>query len=142
MENKRTIVIIATLDVIGILANDSLKGNIYIFDNNKLMGSSEEGTENLKTKIIFNKNEEVSLVWNVMSLECESFASISQITADKEYILIEKKQYPSSDVNYWIGTIKKPFNNLKYKLSFLVGNTDMEYSCDLNIIGELAKHNG
>jgi len=141
MEN-RTIVIIAAVDIIGILASNTLKGNIYLFDNNRLMGSSGEGTENLKTKIIFNQNEKLSLVWNVMPLEPESFAGISQITADKEYIMIEKKQYPDSDVIYWTGMIKKQFDHLHYKLSIKVGTRDTEYSCDLDIIGELAKQQG
>lgn len=138
MENK-TIVIIVAVDIIGILASDSLIGNIYLFDNNRLMGSSGEGTENLKTKIRFNQNEEVSLVWNVMPLEPESFACISQITANKEYINLEKKQYPNSDVIYWKGTINKLFELLTYKLSIKVGTRDAEYSCKLDIIGELAK---
>lgn len=138
MENK-TIAILVALDTIGILASNTLKGNIYLFDNNKLMGSSGEGTENLKTKITFNQDEEVSLVWNVMSLECESFASISQIVADEKYIKIERLRYPSSDVVYWKGSTIKRFDYLKYKLSIIVGTSGTEYSCDLDIIGEVTE---
>jgi hypothetical protein len=138
MENK-TIAILVALDTIGILASNTLKGNIYLFDNNKLMGSSGEGSENLKTKITFKQNEEVSLVWNVMSLECESFASISQIVADEKYIKIERLRYPSSDVVYWKGSKIKQFDYLKYKLSITVGTSGTEYSCDLDIIGEVTE---
>ncbi|HEY5508057.1 MAG TPA: hypothetical protein VIK29_05235 [Paludibacter sp.] len=138
MEN-RTIVIIAAVDIIGILASNTLKGNIYLFDNNRLIGSSGEGTENLKTKITFKPNENVVLVWNIMPLEPESFAGISQITADEKYIKIARLKYPSSDIVYWKGTTIKPFDHLKYKLSITVGTSGTEYSCDLDIIGELAK---
>ena len=136
MENKKIITIVAAVDIIGALADDTLKGNIYMFDNNRLKGSTGEGTDKLITKIQFNPNEETVLVWNIMPLEPESFASITQITADKEYLLIEKNQYPDSDVVYWTGTVKKQFGQLSYKLTLGLGTRSAEYSCNLEIIGE------
>lgn len=133
---EKIITIIVAVDVIGVLANDTLKGNLYLFDNNKANGSSNEGTDDLKTKVTFKPKEEITLLWNVMPLEPESFACISQIATNKEYLKIEEETYPDSDVSYWKGTIIKQFEQLGYNLSLKVGNRNEEFSCNINLIGE------
>jgi hypothetical protein len=134
MENN--IVLIIAVDIIGVLASSTLSGNIYFFDNNKMAGSTGEGSDCLKTKILFRPNEETTLVWNVMPLEPESFAGISKITADNDYLDIKRGQYPDSDVVYWTGKVKKQFERLSYKLTLAIGTNNAEYSCELEIIGK------
>ncbi len=130
-----TISIIALVDVIGTLAEDSLKGNIYLFDNNRLNGSVGEGTDNLMTKLKFDSNAEINLVWNIASIEPESFACISQVVVNKEYIKVEKKNYNNSDIIYWKGSVKKNFDKLSYQLFIKVGTRNFEYPCQLTLIG-------
>lgn len=124
-------------DVVEILASDSLEGNLYLFDDNKANGSVGHGTDQLTTRLIFDPNEEITLLWNITSIEPESFADISQIIADKKYLEITKSNYEGSDIIYWTGVIKKPFEQLPYNLSIRVGNRNMEFSFNLNLIGDL-----
>ena len=68
----KMISIVSVVDVVGALANNSLSGNIFLVDNNKVSGSSGEGTEALQTAV----EEGDELVWIVQPLECEAHASI------------------------------------------------------------------
>lgn len=129
---SKTITIMVVADVVGILASDSLEGNLYLYDNNRAGGSVGEGTEHLKTRLKFERDQ-VNLLWNVMSLEPESYACISQIKTDSEDFKIDSKSYPGSDITYWKGTIKKTFRQHTYYLSLKVGNREKEYTCELSI---------
>jgi hypothetical protein len=116
MEPK-TISILSLIDVLGALAQDSMKANVYLFDNNKSMGSVNEGTGRLKTKV----NAGDRLIWTLMSLEPEAFAEISNISIDPEICRTQKKMYPQSDVVYWEGEVLKEAASTPYKITFVIG---------------------
>jgi hypothetical protein len=119
------IVIAVVVDVIEALANDSLLGSIYLLDNNKANGSSNEGTESLKTKV----NEGDQLFWVTHPLECEVFASISGIEIDREYCDPEERSYPGTEVTFWAGKVKKSFTGaVPYVLRFRLGSREEEMS--------------
>lgn len=131
---SKTITVTAVVDVVAILAGDSLQGNLYLFDNNRQNGSDGEGTEHLKTRIGFGEKEDAArLMWTIMPLESEAFACISAITADNKAFEAHKEIYPDSDITYWTGTVQNTFQQLTYRLSIKVGDREKEYSCDLEL---------
>lgn len=118
----KTITISALVDVVGALAAESLQNSIYLTDNNKLNGSTDEGTEVLKTKV--KKGDQ--LMWTSMSLEPEAYASITGIIIDSEYCEPEQRPYVGSDITFWIGTVKKDLEAVPYKIKIKVGNRQLE----------------
>ncbi|NRB39911.1 MAG: hypothetical protein HRU20_15825 [Pseudomonadales bacterium] len=116
----RTISIVCVVDVAGVLARNKMSGNHYLVDNNKVNGSTEEGTEVLKTKV--SKGDKV--VWVAQPLETESFASIEGILIDKDYCNPKKKYYEGTNVSYWVGIVKKDTDQheIPYNLQFKVGS--------------------
>lgn len=131
---NKTITVLAVVDVVAILANDSLEGNLYLFDNNRDNDSEREGTEHLKTKIKFEGEEStVNLMWTLMPLESEAFAYISDIVSDDPAFEVHCETYPGSDIIYWRGTVKDTFQQLTYRLSIKVGDREKEYSCELEM---------
>src|SRR5262245_48055164 len=95
--------ITAVVDVVGALATRSLHGNLYLLDTNRTGGSTDLGTEELKTRVQGGDQ----ILWTVLPLECEAYASIDGIVIDKEVCEPEQKMYPGTDISYWAGTIKK-----------------------------------
>jgi len=120
--NARTITITPIIDIVGALADGTLSKNLYLLDNNKANGSSGEGTETLKTMV----EEGDQLIWSIMSLEPEAFASITDIVIDSAYCEPQQRTYPGSDVVYWFGQVKKNLKTTPYSLKIKVGNRDEE----------------
>ncbi|MBW4597877.1 MAG: hypothetical protein KME46_34470 [Brasilonema angustatum HA4187-MV1] len=113
----KTITIASVIDVVGVLATDSLRGQVYFMDTNTEEGSTNQGTENLKTSVQPGDR----LVWTVIFLECEAYAAIDEIVIDKNYCEPEKKTYEGTDVSYWIATVKKEVKSVPYNIKFKVG---------------------
>lgn len=117
----KTITIASVVDVVGILATDSLAGQVYFMDTNKAGGSIGQGTEHLRTAVSAGDR----LVWTVIFLECEAYAAIDEIIIDPEYCEPEKKVYEGTDVSYWMGTVKKEITSpVPYTVKFKVGTRD------------------
>ncbi|NJL41799.1 MAG: hypothetical protein HC899_37845 [Leptolyngbyaceae cyanobacterium SM1_4_3] len=94
-----------------------MSGQVYFMDTNKANGSTNQGTENLKTVVEAGDR----LVWTVISLECEAYAAIDEIVIDEDYCKPEKKTYEGTDVSYWIGTVKKDVKIIPYNIKFKAG---------------------
>jgi hypothetical protein len=47
------------------------------------------------------------ILWNVVVLECETYASIDDITIDARVCEPQCQVYPGTDIVYWIGTVKR-----------------------------------
>lgn len=122
----KTISIVSIVDVVGTLSEESLAGNLYMMDDNKANGSTDQGTEFLKTKV----KEGDTLVWVVQALECEAYVSISGIIIDEKYCEPEQKTYEGTDITYWIGRVKTGVKNstVPYKLKFKLGSRAEEKS--------------
>jgi hypothetical protein len=118
----QTIAIVSVVDVAGALASDTLTGSIYLMDNNKANGSTDEGSEVLKTKV--RKGDQ--LVWVCVPLECEAYISITAVEIDRkyrEYCDPTKGVYPETNVVYWLGEIKKDLDvTIPYNLKFKLGS--------------------
>jgi len=118
-----TISITTLIDVLGALTHDTLSGSLYMMDNNKANGSTDLGTEFLKTSA--RKGDR--LVWTVGALEAESRARIVAIEIDEEYCAPREKTYEGTDVTYWVGTVKKRIDKtLPYALKLKVATRDAE----------------
>ncbi|MFZ1026074.1 MAG: hypothetical protein WAN66_07630 [Limnoraphis robusta] len=130
----KTITIASVIDVVGALATDSLNGQVYFMDSNKANGSTEQGTENLKTMV--QKGDR--LVWTVIFLECEAYAAIDDIIIDKDYCEPKKEFYEGTDVSYWIGTVKKDVTMTRYSVKFQVGTRaePIETTSSLCLVGQ------
>ncbi len=128
---NRTITIISVIDVVSALAEGTLDKNIYLLDNNKAHGSTDEGTSELKTKV---RPGDV-LVWTVSPIEPEVYVGITEITMDKEFCEPEKQYYEGTDVAYWVGQVKKEVDNLQYHAKYKVGTRKDEFPWHLTLIG-------
>jgi len=119
----RTITITTVVDVAGALANDSTGGHVYLLDDNKLNGSTDEGTETLRTKVRLGDR----LVWTVHPLEVESAVRIVWIAVDKAYCDPEEREYENTGVTYWVGTVKKDLEKaVPYRLTLSCGGRNLE----------------
>jgi hypothetical protein len=133
----QTIAIVSVVDVVGALAADTLTGSIYLMDNNKANGSTDEGSDVLKTRV--RKGDQ--LVWVCIPLECEAYISITAVEIDKkyrEYCEPTKGVYPDTNVVYWLGEIKKELDvTIPYNLRFRVGShrDDMTTTTFPSLIG-------
>ena len=116
--STNTITITAVVDIVAALASETLSGNFYMLDTNKLNGSTGIGTENLRT--VVKKGDK--LIWNVFALECEAYACIDEIIIDRNYCEPERKAYDGTDFVYWAGTVKKDIKVLAYNLKFKLGS--------------------
>jgi hypothetical protein len=110
-----TITIKAVVDTVAALASDDLAGQVYLMDNNRLNGSTHEGTEVLKTAV---KNGD-EIIWVVALLECEASVRITRIDIDKEFCEPKPNVYEGTNVTYWLGVIKKDLDgDVPYNLGF------------------------
>lgn len=116
----------AIVDVVAVLSNDFLEGNVHIMDTNKLNGSSNEGTLVLETAV--KKGDE--LVWSTYGLEVESYVEISDIKVDTEFLIKPVQEfYEGTNISYWKTTvIKTPKDTVPYSIDFYVGNKSITFS--------------
>lgn len=134
MANRKIISITILVDVVGTLTNDTLEGNVYLFDNNRANGSLGEGTGRLEPYVPFAP-EEGALVWNILSMEPESFVEISDISSETDNLKFEKRNYGGTDIVYWIGTFEKPFHQYACYLQIKVGNREQPFPYVMKLIG-------
>jgi hypothetical protein len=133
-----TIAIVSVVDVAAALAADTLTGSIYLMDNNKANGSTDEGSEVLKTKV--RKGDQ--LVWVCVPLECEAHVSITAVDIDekyREYCNPTQGTYPGTNVVYWLGEIRKDLEvAIPYNLKFQLGSrkSDMAMTAFPSLIGD------
>jgi hypothetical protein len=114
----RPVSITAVVDPVGALAARSLEGHLYLYDTNKAAGSADLGTEDLRTRV--RKDDQI--IWNVVVLECETYASIDGIEIDDRICEPERKVYPGTDIAYWTATVKRDLTEpAPYRLSLRLG---------------------
>lgn len=130
----RTISVMAVVDVVGLLASDTLDGNIYLFDNNRKNGSENEGTGHLKTRFASDGGRgKITVLWNVMSIEPEAYITITKIEADSPHLKVSNECYKGSDIVFWKGIVDKKFKKSTYRLFIKAGNREKEYTCELEL---------
>lgn len=118
--SRRPVSITAVVDCPAILASRSTRGNLYLYDTNKAEGSTGLGGEELRTRV--RKGD--LLLWNVVVLECETYASIDGIVIDERVCVPERRVYPDTDIAYWAGTVKSLPETVRYQLRFRLGTLD------------------
>lgn len=133
----KKITIASVIDVVGVLATDSLVGQVYFMDTNKVNGSTGQGTENLQTVV----SEGDTLVWIVQPLECEVYTAIDEIIIDKEYCEPQRTFYEGTDISFWSGTVKKDVISVPYTMKFKVGTRaqSIATTSSLALVGKKSK---
>ncbi|MFB4304278.1 hypothetical protein [Actinomadura sp. NTSP31] len=121
----RPVSITAVVDPVAVLATGSLHHNLYLYDTNKTEGSTGFGTEELRTRVRAGDQ----LLWNVVVLECETYAALDEIVIDEKVCEPERKVYPGTDIIYWTGTVKKTITEpVPYRLKFRLGTITEPFS--------------
>ncbi len=122
MITRKTIRIVALVDVVGVLATEDFDDYLWLTDSNKLGGSTGSGTMSLQTRV--QKGD--TLIWTSQPLEVEVFAGIHGVEIDSAYCEPEQGVFVGTDIGYWAGVIKKdPEDNvIPYRLSFLLGSRE------------------
>lgn len=114
----RPVSITAVVDPVGVLASGGLHDNLYLYDTSKTQGSTGFGTEELRTPVRAGDQ----IIWNVVVLECETYASLDDIVIDEKVCEPEKKVYPDTDIVYWTATVKRAITEpVPYRLKFRMG---------------------
>lgn len=114
----RPVTITAVVDPVAALASGTLEGNLYLYDTNKAGGSTGFGTLDLRTRVGSGDR----LLWNVVVLECETYAAIEDIVIDEKVCAPERKVYPNTDIAYWTATVKRHLTEpVPYRLKFRLG---------------------
>jgi hypothetical protein len=115
---SRPVTITAVVDPVAALATGGLEGNLFLYDTNKTAGSTGFGTADLRTRVSSGD----TLIWNVVVLECETYAAIDGIVIDDKICTPERKVYPNTDIVYWTGTVKRHVAEpVPYRLKFRLG---------------------
>lgn len=136
--NNKVITINIVTDAMGILSDGSLDGNVYMFDNNRLGGSTGEGTASLQCRIDCGsekKPQSSKLVWNIVNLCPDVRVDIVDIKMSGNAIEVEKRYYESTDVAYWIGTVKKSFDTEHCTLFLKIGESEKIHTTTFSFKG-------
>ncbi|MCD7926501.1 MAG: hypothetical protein LUI85_18220 [Bacteroides sp.] len=140
MEKRTIISVMVIVDVVKALGNRTLKGCVYMYDNNRLNGSTGEGTEELSPLLLLPDADEdisnIGMAWNIMPLDPEAFAELACVEVDAEYMDVNREVYAGSDVAYWTGWVKKPFEELSCKLYIRLGNSKKALQHNFKIRGK------
>jgi hypothetical protein len=139
----RTVTIVSVVDVVGVLASETFAGSFYLVDNNRMGGSTGEGSDALVTKAKPGDR----IVWITMTLECEAFASITAITIAEEnrrYCNPRSYVYPNTNVVCWVADIGESAEEVEipYTISLKLGSRGqpMTTSSSPKVIVQRAEH--
>jgi hypothetical protein len=120
--------VMALLDVVGALSSGTLARSLFLFDNNRMAGSTGHGTGSLSTVA----QQDDVVVWTTMALECEAFARLQLVEIDSayaEYVALDAGAFSETPEVYWLATILKPLpaDGVPYRLSYRLGSADAPY---------------
>lgn len=139
MSSEKIITVMIVVNVAKALAHDTLEGHIYLYDNNRKSGSMHEGTDHLISAVDFGHaawgEHPVTLRWNIMALEPEAFVELSRVEMDEEYVHAYQRRYKGSDVTYWCGDVKKPFERVQCKICVKLGSRKEEFCHSFDFVG-------
>ena len=121
MINVKTII-----DVAGALEDNTLKGNYYLYDDNRRGGSLHQGTQKLATAV--KKGDQI--VWTVTSMECEAYADITAISLPSDICEVKRYTYEGTAIAYWLGTVKEAVDTLHYSITLNVGAPSFTMTSD------------
>ncbi|WP_141585473.1 hypothetical protein [Actinomadura sp. WMMA1423] len=122
---SRPVSITAVIDPVAALASGALEGNLYLYDTNKAEGSTGFGTLDLRTRVRSGDR----IIWNVVVLECETYAALDGIAIDEKICTPERKVYPNTDIAYWTATVKRHVTEpVPYRLEFRLGTVTEPYA--------------
>ena len=124
-----TINILSVVDAVSALADGALDQSIYLYDTNKINGSTGLGTGYLETMV----NMGDTLIWNIIAIEPEAFVDIESIDIDTAYCNPEKRYYAGTDVAYWIGQVQKPLSQLPYQVHYKVSTREGTFTWNMQL---------
>jgi hypothetical protein len=114
------------IDVVGALDDNTLKGNCYLYDDNRRGGSRNQGTHKLATAV--KKGDQI--IWTVTAMECEAYADITAINVAQDVCEVKRHTYEGTAIVYWLGTVKEDVDNLPYSITLNVGSHSSSMTCD------------
>ncbi|GII77033.1 hypothetical protein Sru01_20150 [Sphaerisporangium rufum] len=121
----RPVTITAVVDPVAALASENLDDNLYLYDTNRIAGSSGFGTPALHSRV--RKGD--TLLWNVIPLECETFVALADIEIDPRIAEPTRKVYPGTDIVFWTAEVKQDLTEpALYRLSFLLGTVGTPFT--------------
>ncbi|MBO2458500.1 hypothetical protein [Actinomadura violacea] len=122
---SRPVTITAVIDPVAALASGALEGNLFLYDTNKAEGSAGFGGTDLRTRVRSGDR----IIWNVVVLECETYAALDEIVIDEKVCTPERKVYPNTDIAYWTATVKRHVTEpVPYRLKFRLGTVTEPYA--------------
>ncbi|MFC4587712.1 hypothetical protein [Sphaerisporangium corydalis] len=122
---SRPVTITAVIDPVAALASENLDDSLYLYDTNKAAGSTGFGTPELHSRV--TKGD--TLLWNVIPLECETYAAITDIEIDPRVAEPTRKVYPGTDIVFWTAEVKQDLTEpLRYRISFLLGTVTTPFT--------------
>lgn len=134
MMNK-TIVINIVADAMGILADDSLEGNLYLFDNNRSGGSKGEGTSSLQCMVCYDWESgdkgalsECRILWNITNLCPDIRVDLSDLQMSGDAFHVEKNFYEDTDIPYWAGRVCHAFDTETCRFTIRIGSYAKEFT--------------
>jgi hypothetical protein len=121
----RPVTITAVVDPVAALASENLDDNLYLYDTNIAAGSTGFGTPELHSRV--RKGD--TLLWNVIPLECETYAALIDVEIDPRIAEPTREVYPGTDIAFWTAEVKQDLTEpIPYRLSFLLGTVSTPFT--------------
>ena len=128
-DNARIITILGLVDITQSLADGDVTNNVYWFDNNRILGSQNEGTNVLSSKV---KDGDI-INWVVVGLEVETMVTIHKIEGSVIPIAAPAPD-PTSPISAWKGVVDTNLSgSFPYSISLLVEDIIMPMTTALTL---------
>lgn len=129
-DSPRVITILGIIDITQSLADREVSKNIYWIDNNRLLGSQNEGTDTLVTSV---KNGDI-INWIITGLEVETMVSIYDIKGSAVPITSAALD-PTSPFGSWKGVVNADHSgSYLYNITLLVENMVLPMTTALTLV--------
>lgn len=131
--------IIVMIDVEAALAAQTLHGNTYLIDNNRFMGSTGEGTEQMTTKVVGNQ----IMNWLVSGIDISGtqpfpvLENVGGAAVDQQIMVPQLFDSPALGANrgfWWGATVDaNAAGTYGYTLFFDIAGTKMQFVAALDV---------
>lgn len=113
----KEITIRVVLDACGAMDDGAFVSNLCMFDNNRLEGSTGQGTNALATAVGPND----TVCWLLAPIECEAYFDLHSITFPEGTCTVERRLHEGTGVYCWYATVDRPIIDAPYEMTFILG---------------------
>ncbi|HLP47531.1 MAG TPA: hypothetical protein VK469_16405 [Candidatus Kapabacteria bacterium] len=119
--------VLVIVDVEGALANNDLQNNVYLVDNQKYMGSWQEGQCELVTAC----HDTQKIKWRVTAISPDDDVAINSFSGQmiNNRYCVPKQEGTGDDV-YWEGTVESQDNRGQYQYSMTLSMSGKNLTFD------------